>query len=161
MLGAFVDLNRNSELIAVRALGVSAWRFILPAAGAAFALGLATLAVLNPMAAVMNSAFESVRAQISPQDGAQVRTIWLRQGDAHTQVIIGAASRTGIGGVALKDASLFVYTQDEHGALEFSRRIEAQEGAVDEGLLAADQRPRRHARRQGDALRVAVDPIES
>jgi Flp pilus assembly pilin Flp len=33
VLGAFVDLNRKSELIAMRAAGVSAWRFILPAAG--------------------------------------------------------------------------------------------------------------------------------
>ena len=34
-LAAFVALNRRSELIAMRAAGVSAWRFIFPAAGAA------------------------------------------------------------------------------------------------------------------------------
>jgi lipopolysaccharide export system permease protein len=33
---AFVLLNRGSELIAMRAAGVSAWRFIFPAAAAAF-----------------------------------------------------------------------------------------------------------------------------
>ena len=38
-IAAFVGLNRRSELIAMRAAGVSAWRFILPAAGAAFVIG--------------------------------------------------------------------------------------------------------------------------
>ena len=159
VLGAFVDLNRNSELVAVRAVGVSAWRFILPAAGAAFALGLVTLAVLNPLAAVMNSAFESVRAAVSPQDGARARTIWLRQGDAHTQVIIGAASRTGVGGVALKDASLFIYTLDERGALEFSRRIEAQKARLMKGYwLLTDARD---ATPVGKATRYASLSIPS
>ncbi len=61
VLGAFINLNRRSELIAIRASGVSAWRFILPAAAAALVLGIAALAVLNPLAAVMNSAFEQSR----------------------------------------------------------------------------------------------------
>ncbi len=125
VLAAFVTLNRRSELVAMRAAGVSAWRFILPAAGAAFGLGLFTLFVFNPLASGMNSAFESWRAEISPQDTPAPRRIWLRQGDSHTQVIIGAASRTGVGGVQLKDASVFVYTVAEDGSLDFTRRIEA------------------------------------
>ncbi|HQR90840.1 MAG TPA: LptF/LptG family permease, partial [Caulobacter sp.] len=47
-LGAFVGLNRRSELIAMRAAGVSAWRFILPAAVAAFVIGVLTITLLNP-----------------------------------------------------------------------------------------------------------------
>ena len=35
-MGAFVGLNRRSELVAMRAAGISAWRFILPSAVAAF-----------------------------------------------------------------------------------------------------------------------------
>ncbi len=31
-LGAYIGLNRRSELIAMRAAGVSAWRFVLPSA---------------------------------------------------------------------------------------------------------------------------------
>ena len=38
-IGAFVSLNRSSELVAMRAAGVSAWRFILPFATAAFVAG--------------------------------------------------------------------------------------------------------------------------
>ena len=133
VLAAFVTLNRRSELIAIRAAGVSAWRFIMPAAGAAFALGVATLLVLNPLAATMNSAFESWRTAISPEEAPRSRHIWLRQGDPHTQVVIGAASRSGVGGVQLKDTSLFIYTLDGDGAPEFSRRIEASEARLMKG----------------------------
>jgi lipopolysaccharide export system permease protein len=133
VLGAFINLNRRSELVAIRAAGVSAWRFILPAAAAAFALGLLALLALNPLAAAMNSAFEAARAQIDPQDLAATRNIWLRQGDQRSQVIIGAASRTGAGGVALKDTSFFVYTLEPDGAPVFARRIEAGQARLMKG----------------------------
>ena len=133
VLGAFMNLNRRSELIAIRAAGVSAWRFILPAAAAALLIGLASLVVLNPLAATMNSAFEDIRASLNPDTPASARRIWLRQGDEHSQVVIGAASRTGVGGVSLKDASLFVYTLGPDGAPAFSRRIEAAQARLMHG----------------------------
>ena len=37
-MSAFVGLNRRSELVAMRAAGISAWRFILPTAVCAFVL---------------------------------------------------------------------------------------------------------------------------
>ena len=133
VLGAFINLNRRSELIAIRAAGVSAWRFILPAAGAALVLGIGALMVLNPLAATMNSAFEDARAALSPDRPVSARRIWLRQGDEHTQVIIGAADRTGVGGVSLKDASFFVYKVPAQGAPVFSHRIEAAQARLMHG----------------------------
>ncbi len=133
VLGAFVNLNRRSELVAIRAAGISAWRFILPAAVAAAGLGLVVLLALNPLAAGMNSAFESLRASVSPSEAPHTRRIWLRQGDARSQVIIGAAARTGVGGVQLKDTSLFIYTLDVDGAPQFSRRIEASQARLMKG----------------------------
>jgi lipopolysaccharide export system permease protein len=133
VLGAFINLNRRSELVAIRAAGVSAWRFILPAAGAAFVLGILSLALLNPLAAEMNSAFESARAAVNPQDAQLRRHIWLRQGDQRSQVIIGAAARTGAGGVSLKNTSFFVYALDQGGEPEFSRRIEAGQARLMKG----------------------------
>jgi lipopolysaccharide export system permease protein len=133
VLGAFINLNRRSELIAIRAAGVSAWRFILPAAAAALVLGVGVLALLNPLAATMNSAFEDARAALSPDTPASARRIWLRQSDEHTQVIIGAADRTGVGGVALKDATLFVYNLRPQGAPAFAYRIEAAQARLMHG----------------------------
>ncbi len=93
-MGAFVTLNRTSELVAMRAAGVSAWRFILPAAGAAFVIGILTITVLNPIAAKLNGGFEERRTELTEGravDGS--REIWLRQGDDRNQIVIHAASQ--------------------------------------------------------------------
>jgi lipopolysaccharide export system permease protein len=124
-LAAFVSLNRHSELIAMRAAGVSAWRFILPAAIAAFLIGILTIGGLNPIAAAMESRFEQVRASVSSTPVDAPRRIWLRQGDQRTQVIIGASDRGGGGEVALRNVSFFIYTLNAEGDPVFSRRIEA------------------------------------
>jgi lipopolysaccharide export system permease protein len=133
VLGAFINLNRRSELVAIRAAGVSAWRFILPAAVASFVLGVASLVALNPLAAAMNSAFEDAHAALNPEDSAMARRIWLRQLDDQGQVIVGAASRTGVGGVSLKNASFFVYVPEQGGAMRFARRIEAGQARLMKG----------------------------
>jgi lipopolysaccharide export system permease protein len=139
-LAAFVSLNRHSELVAMRAAGISAWRFILPAAAAAFVIGILTVAAFNPIAAGMEARFEQVRATISaaPADGAP-RRIWLRQGDARTQVIIGAADRGGVGGVSLRNVSFFVYTLNAEGDPVFSRRIEAEGARLMNGYWRLSQ----------------------
>jgi lipopolysaccharide export system permease protein len=125
-LAAFVGLNRHSELVAMRAAGVSAWRFILPAAAAAFAIGVLTITAFNPLASGMESRFEQVRSEITAHPAREQRRIWLRQGDSRTQVIIGASRRGGAGDVSLRGVSFFIYTLDGGGDPVFSRRIEAE-----------------------------------
>ena len=63
-MAAFVTLNRRSELIAMRAAGVSAWRFIFPAAVAAFLIGVVDITVLNPVAAELNGRYEDAKTAI-------------------------------------------------------------------------------------------------
>lgn len=67
-LFAFVNLNRRSELIAMRAAGVSAWRFVMPAAVMAFAFGLLTIGVLNPVASLLNDHYERVTTRLDQAD---------------------------------------------------------------------------------------------
>ena len=59
VIAAFVGLNRKSELVAMRAAGVSAWRFIMPAGLAAFVAGVLTVVALNPLAAALNARSKS------------------------------------------------------------------------------------------------------
>jgi lipopolysaccharide export system permease protein len=135
-IGAYVGLNRKSELVAMRAAGVSAWRFILPSAGAAAVLGLVTVAVLNPLAAAASAQFERQRARLmenyvvgAPKD------IWLRQGDDRTQMVIHARTRDTVdGAVRLKGVSLFVYQKNSQGRPEFKRRLEATEARLFPGF---------------------------
>ena len=125
VLAAYVNLNRRSELVALRAAGVSAWRFIFPAAGAAVVIGVFTILVLNPLASLTDAAFARLDTSLTSVPGEVTdKALWLRQGDRHTQIIIRANSQTGEG-VNLRDVTLFVYRLDPNGASHFSRRIEA------------------------------------
>jgi lipopolysaccharide export system permease protein len=134
VLGAFVSLNRRSELVAMRAAGVSAWRFIFPAAAAAFVLGIVTILALNPLASWMNGRYEDEAMRlVSGAAPSQTQGVWLRQGDGRTQVVIHATAKPA-GGDRLQDVSFFVYTLDDHDRLEFSRLIEAKSAVLHRGF---------------------------
>jgi lipopolysaccharide export system permease protein len=135
-IAAFVGLNRRSELVAMRAAGVSAWRFVLPSALCALLIGVLAVTVLNPLAAAFNGRYEVDRAALMqnylgdiPQD------IWLRQGDEHTQIVIHAKARDTVEGyVRLRGVSLFIYTKAPDGAPVFRQRIEASEARLMPGF---------------------------
>ncbi|QUD88994.1 LptF/LptG family permease [Phenylobacterium montanum] len=136
VLGAFVNLNRRSELIAMRAAGVSAWRFIFPAAGAAVVIGLVAITILNPVASALAAQYErDVEALRRGAAVASGKEIWLRQGDSHTQIVIHAHRQVSQGEtLVLTGVSLFVSTPSkDHKGLEFSRRIEAQQAKLTPG----------------------------
>jgi len=131
-LGAFVALNRRSELVAMRAAGLSAWRFIAPAAAGAFLIGLITTTALNPAASALNGRFEDARSALS--DGHAVgggRDIWLRQGADGNQIVIHARAHDTVAGtVRLRGVSLFIQRVGPSGDVDFSRRIEASEARL-------------------------------
>jgi lipopolysaccharide export system permease protein len=115
VLTAFVSLNRRSELIALRASGVSAWRFIFPAAAASFALGVVTICALNPIAAWLDAEYEHQSAGLaSDMPTASSKELWLRQGDGRTQVVIEAKSRDP-GTTRLHNVSMYVYARSDKG----------------------------------------------
>jgi len=131
-MGAFVTMNRRSELVAMRAAGVSAWRFIAPAAAAAFGLGVLTITVLHPVASALNGRFEDRRAALGAGRAAeQARELWLRQGDDRGQMVIHARTHdTAQETVRLNGVSLFIQNVGPSGELVFSRRIEAREALL-------------------------------
>jgi lipopolysaccharide export system permease protein len=135
-IGAFVGLNRKSELVAMRAAGVSAWRFILPSAGAAFICGVLAITAVNPISAALNARFEADRAKMMENYlGDTPKDVWLRQGDEHTQMVIHAKSRDTVAGeVRLRGVSLFVYQKDSAGIPQFKRRLEAAEARLRPGI---------------------------
>ncbi len=135
-MGAFVGLNRRSELVAMRAAGVSAWRFILPAAFGSALLGVVAVTAVNPLAAELNAQFERERARVMQNYlGDQPDSIWLRQGDEHSQIVIHAKDRDTRGGlVRLRGVSLFIYEKNASGFPEFRRRLEAGEARLMPGF---------------------------
>lgn len=133
-LAAFVGLNRRSELIAMRAAGVSAWRFVLPAAACALVLGVLTVTVFGPMAAAGDGLWQRERGRISgstPGADAQ-QAVWLREGDANRQMIIRGAQQDPASG-RLLDASFFIYTTTPEGRRTFTERIDATTASLTAG----------------------------
>jgi lipopolysaccharide export system permease protein len=135
-MSAFVGLNRRSELVAMRAAGVSAWRFILPSAYAAFFVGVLTVTAINPVSALLNARFEADRSRIMENYlGDTPKDVWLRQGDDHNQIVIHAKSRDTVAGdVRLRGVTLFVYQKNPTGVPEFKRRLEATEARLRPGF---------------------------
>jgi lipopolysaccharide export system permease protein len=136
VIAAYVGLNRKSELVAMRAAGVSAWRFIMPAATAAFVAGILTVVAVNPLSAALNARFELERARMMENylPGAP-KDVWLRQGDEANQIVIHAKARDMVDGVVrLRGVSLFVYQKNRAGQPEFKRRLEAAEARLMPGF---------------------------
>jgi Predicted permeases len=131
-MAAYVGLNRRSELVAMRAAGISAWRFILPSALAAAFIGVLVVLVLNPLAAASSAKYESDRANLMENYLTDApKEVWLRQGDDRTQMVIHAQQRdTSEGRVRLHAVSLFVYQKNREGLPEFKRRIEAAQAQL-------------------------------
>jgi lipopolysaccharide export system permease protein len=134
-LAAYVTLNRRSELTAMRAAGVSAWRFIFPAAATAFLCGIATTTLVNPAASRLSTQYESERADLMRDylPGAAPKDIWRREGHGLTQVVIHA--RRQAEGNVLKEVSVFYYLVDPLGVPEFKQRIDAREARLGPGGL--------------------------
>lgn len=150
---AVVGLNRSSELVAIRAVGVSAWRFLAPAALAGVLIGVVTVTVLNPLGAALFTQFEAEKAEALDNRTAQSSEngVWIRQGDTQGQVVIHADS-VDANGATLRGAT-FMFFEVEQDALRFTRRIRAEEAELRPGfwqlrrLVEATPggRPARHA----------------
>lgn len=131
---AIIGLNRSSELVAMRAAGMSAWRFLAPAALVGVVLGVLTVTLLNPLGAAMFRQFEAekqgvlaTQTQVDSSAG-----IWIRQGDRTGQVVIHADS-VEPGGTVLRGAT-FMFFEVQQDALRFTRRIRAEEAELRPGF---------------------------
>ncbi len=131
-LSAFVGLNRRSELIAMRAAGMSAWRFVLPVAGMAAILGALTITVLNPIATRLADEYDRFAAFQSQSDTrAKTGEVYLRQGDGKQQTVIHARKQSDDG--RLIDASFWTFALDETEIPRFLTRIDASEAVLRPG----------------------------
>lgn len=129
---AFVNLNRHSELIAMRAAGVSAWRFILPAMTLAFLFGIVTVTVLNPIASHLSDEYDSVTNPVSAASLAS-RAFYLRQGDGNQQTIIRAQSQNPNMPSKLTGVTFWIYDVDAKGVPQFIERFDAANAQLVQG----------------------------
>jgi len=149
---AVIGLNRSSELVAIRASGVSAWRFLAPAVLTGALLGVFTVTVLNPIGAYLYRAFETERAsEYASLQSSEGAGIWIRQGDRDGQVVIHADSVDSTGATLL--GATFMFFEERQDALRFTRRIFAERAVLRPGFWQLSNlveatpggRPVRHA----------------
>ncbi len=130
VMGALYSLNRRSELIVMRASGLSAWRFLSPAIMVTATLGLVWAALFNPLASISMNAYENLAEEVTGQaDIADTDHIWLREGNDIGQTVIYAA-RADILQRKLFDTTFYIFTINKDGVAVFERRLDAEEAEL-------------------------------
>ncbi|AWD20548.1 LPS export ABC transporter permease LptG [Pseudogemmobacter blasticus] len=132
----FLALARSSELVVVRAAGRSGLRFLATPVIVATALGMLTVAVLNPLVAATSKTYEDLRSRYL--SGGAVLSVsdtglWLRQGGDYGQTVIQAA-RSNLDGTELYNVSFLTFGP----AGTPVARIEAREARLETGAWRLD-----------------------
>ncbi len=111
VMGALFALNRRSELIVLRASGLSAWTFLKPVMIVTALLGTLWATAFNPLASLSQDKYQSVIRELSSDpniDHIVDKPIWLREGNDDGYVVIHALS-ADIDKHVLYDVTLYNY----------------------------------------------------
>lgn len=129
----FWRLTRTSELVVVRATGVSAWQFLLAPVVVGLLLAFLKIMILNPIGAVMIANFEHMEAQYLSQSQSIVNVaktgLWLRQKIDNERVAIIHAQTIKLPSWELSPVTAFFFDAN----LVQTHRIDSKAARLDEG----------------------------
>lgn len=130
-IGSFYSLNRNSELVVLRASGLSAWNFLAPAIFVTFTLGVIWATLFNPLASRTLQIYET---SISASENAQPITanIWLKEGTETQETLIHAQSYDP-GARTLLNVTFTQTAINTEGHFSFSTRLDAKSAELKGG----------------------------
>jgi lipopolysaccharide export system permease protein len=148
---SFGKMARNSELVVMRASGLSAWQFLTPALVMGAMLGLIVTMIVNPFSAIMVRKFERLSDKYFEHSRAAMAMeissgLWLRQTrnyyDYHTdkpknvdgEIVIHAREVDGGKAIKLKNPVFFIYGDN----YKFIKRINADEAILDKDKNSPD-----------------------
>lgn len=132
VMGALFSLNKRAEIIVLRASGLSAWRFLKPAVIVTALLGIIWAIGFNPLAAEAAKKHENTIFALTSNksaDASQINRIWLREGDADSQMVI-FAERADISKNVLYDATFYDSDVGSNGKPVFSLRYDAEKATL-------------------------------
>jgi lipopolysaccharide export system permease protein len=129
----FLMLSRTSELVVMRAAGVSVWQFTLPAILVAFLLGIGFVTVYNPVAASARGEAERLYAAAFGKGDSFLQSAgnsgaWLRE-DGEDGPSVVHALRVLNQGLELRGVSVFQYSPTH----QLTERIEAKRAVLKNG----------------------------
>lgn len=144
VLITFWRLARRSEVTAIRAAGVSAWRFLSPTAALAAVIGVLAFAALNPIGERLEAEAELRRADIAARPlvaaATQPGTGWSRLAAPGGEVFVRAAS-VSADGRTLTDATFVTVAIRADGSSRLVRRIDGTRAEqTREGWVVRDAR---------------------
>ncbi|MES1157380.1 MAG: LPS export ABC transporter permease LptG [Alphaproteobacteria bacterium] len=131
---ATIGLNRSSELVALRAAGVSAWRFLTPPAALGVIIGVLVITLLNPLGSYLYQDFQQEQSDLmaDTRQATPSSNYWIRQGDENGQVVIHA-DRVDPSGTTLRNVTLMFF-QVRDGTLRIERRMKAASAELRPGF---------------------------
>lgn len=131
-IGAFLMLGRSSELIIIRASGVSVWRFILPPLFVALLLGAFSSFIYNSLAASAKAESERVYGELFGKNKSALRNsrnqIWFRQDGSDGPSVMHAKALANQGH-SLTGVTILHYTKNNR----FVERIDAAKAELEDG----------------------------
>lgn len=131
-IGAFLIFGRSSELIIIRAAGVSVWRFVLPPIFVALGLGVFFVTVYNPLAALAKAESERAFAELVGGTKSVLRAsnnqIWFRQDGSDGPSVMNAKAVANHGHRLVGVVSL---QYSKNG--KFEERVDAKLADLEEG----------------------------
>lgn len=132
-IGIFLMLSRSSELVVLRAAGISVWQFCLPAIIVAFLLGVAFVLFYNPLAAAARGESERLFAAAFERGESILDTnrkagAWLREDGTDGPSIVHAMQVLNQG-LELNGVTVFQYDADHR----LTERIEAKRAVLKDG----------------------------
>lgn len=131
-IGGFLMLSRSSELVVIRAAGISAWQFIFPGVAVACLIGIFAIAVYNPLAAEAKVVSEQLYADAFGKEDTILTSrgsgAWLRQDGADGQSVLHAMIASNQG-KTLNHVTALQYDRE----LDFFERVDAESAQLRDG----------------------------
>lgn len=137
-LFALTRLTRSQELVIVRASGVSAWQFLLPAFGVVMLMSVFMVMVFNPISSAMLLHYEKVEGKYLRGRASLLSVstsgLWLRQienENADISEYFINALRVSQKDMMFYDVVLFAFDKD----YAFTERLDATQAKLEPGQL--------------------------
>lgn len=132
-IGALLMLARSSELVVIRAAGVSVWQFMLPGVAVAFLIGLGANYIYSPLAAAARAKAENLQAELFGREQSLLKTknagSWLRQDSVDGPSIISAGLAADRG-LSLIDVSAIQFDKSHR----FLEHVDAGKATLRDGF---------------------------
>lgn len=131
-IAAFLSLSRTSELVILRAAGLSVWQFLQPGLTVGFLLGVLSVTVYNPLAAALKAKSEQMQAELFGSKKSITSSSgngsWMRQ-DGIDGPSVMYAQTTADRGLTLAGVTVLQFDLNR----KFLERIQARKAELRQG----------------------------